>query len=195
MNVSENPSVSKPRCPWLPEIGEIHGSHVTRRQGSDKGPGFYQDALCRAQSQWMAGKPAQALLQLNKAWMADLATDEPVLIDNPSPYQALIWILRQAGDGGCGFLGNPVRHFQHLASRVSGSRAEIRSWRAWLCFHLAEQLLDRGKFPRDGTQIAREGLWIPGFHRAMHEVAGRGWESEAEMRFLASSNGWVVGDL
>ena len=40
---------------------------------------FYQDALRYAQSQWISGKPAQAILQLDKAWMADLPADHPVL--------------------------------------------------------------------------------------------------------------------
>lgn len=167
---------------------EVHGPHLTRRHGWNKGAEFYQDAMCYAQSQWVAGKPAQAILQLNKAWMADLARDEAVMIDNPPPYQALVWILIQASGGGCGFLGNPVRHFQHLASRVTGPRAEVRSWRAWLCFHLAELVLDRAEFPRDGAQIAREGLWIPGFQRALHEVAERGWTGEVEISLLAIDN-------
>ncbi len=166
-------------CPWLPVVAEIHGHLLTRRHGADKGAAFYQDALRYAQSQWMAGKPAQALLQLNKAWLADVAADDPVLVANPPPYRALVWILRQAANGECGFLGNPVRHFQHLASRVCGPRAEIRSWRAWVCFHLAERVLEGGKFPRDGVQLAREGLWIPGFQRACREVARLGWKGEA----------------
>lgn len=77
-------------------------------------------------------------------------------------------------------LGNPVRHFQHLASRMSGPRAEIRAWRAWACFHLAERCLAGAEFPRDGEQIAREGLWIPGYQMARNRVAEMGWSSEAQ---------------
>ena len=167
-----------PPCPWLPEVAEIHNFSLTRRHGHAKGPEFYLDALSYAQSQWLAGKPAQAILQLNKAWMADLSNDEPVLQSHPPPYQALAWILDAASNGTCGYLGNPVRHFQHLASRVSGPRAEVRSWRAWVCFHLAERILNRGDYPRDGEQIAREGLWIPNYQRALNEVAKRGWPGE-----------------
>ena len=178
MNTTIHRSFSNPPCPWLPEVEEIHGHDLTRRHGADKGSAFYQDALRYAQSQWMVGKPAQAVLQLNKAWMADLAADDVVLVDFPPPYRALGWILSQAGDGGCGLLGNPVRHFQHLASRVNGPRAELRAWRAWVCFHLAERRLDGGKFPRDGVQLVREGLWIPGFPRACAEVGRLGWQGE-----------------
>ncbi len=179
MSASIQLSARNPPCPWLPEVGETYGYQLTRRHGADKGAAFYQDALRYAQAQWMAGKPAQALLQLNKAWLAELAADDAVLVGFPPPYRALVWILRQAAGGECGFLGNPVRHFQHLASRVSGPRAEIRSWRAWGCFHLAERHLGAGKFPRDGVQLAREGLWIPGFQRACAEVGRLGWRGEA----------------
>ena len=171
-------TLKNPPCPWLPEVADFHDFTLTRRHGHAKGAVFYLDALRYAQSQWLAGKPAQAILQLNKAWMADLSGSEPELLDHPPPYQALAWILENAAGGHCGYLGNPVRHFQHLASRISGPRAEIRSWRAWVCFHLAERTLNRAGFPRDGGQIAREGLWIPNKQRALNEVANRGWPGE-----------------
>ena len=173
-----NAPAPNPACPWLPEISGSHDFTLTRRHGHVKGAEFYLDALRYAQSQWLAGKPAQAILQLNKAWMADLSNDDPVLQSHPPPYQALAWILETASNGHCGYLGNPVRHFQHLASRMSGPRAEIRSWRAWVCFHLAEKILNRADYPRDGEQIAREGLWIPNHQRALDEVAKHGWPGE-----------------
>ncbi|MEX1117002.1 MAG: hypothetical protein WEB53_17280 [Akkermansiaceae bacterium] len=155
-----------------------HDFSLTRRHGAAKGAEFYRDALTYAQSQWLTGKPAQAILQLNKAWMADLAVDDPILKSHPSPYRALVWTLETAATGTHGYLGNPVRHFQHLASRMSGPRAEIRAWRAWLCFHLAEKSLGSAGFPRDGEQLASEGLWIPGLDRTIHEVAKNGWKNE-----------------
>ena len=169
-------------CPWLPEISVVHDFSLTRRHGHVKGAEFYYDALCYAQSQWVHGKPAQAILQLNKAWMADLEGHEPILNAHPSPYLALVWILAAAVAGDHGYLGNPVRHFQHLASRISGGpRAEIRSWRAWLCFHLSEKTLNRAEFPRDGEQIAREGLWIPSVQRVLNEISRKGWPGEGRV--------------
>jgi hypothetical protein len=168
-----------PACPYLPTIAEIHDFTLTRRHGTDRGAAYYLDALCYAQSQWLAGKPAQAILQLNKAWLADLSGDESVLGDYPSPYRALTWIMVTAAGGDHGFMGNPVRHFQHLASRIGGPRAAIRGWRAWWCFHLAESVLEAARFPRDGVQLIREGLWIPGPRRARSEVIARGWRGEA----------------
>ena len=181
-----------PPCPWLPRISEIHDFTLTRRHGSERGAVFYQDALCYAQSLWMSRKPAQAILQLDKAWMADPSDDFTVLVSHPPPYHALIWILLAASQGDHGYLGNPVRHFQHLASRMSGPRAEIRNARAWLCFHLAEKFLPPAGFPRDGRQIAREGLWIPGWAPALYTVAAHGWPGELETIHAALDAGQPI---
>lgn len=175
--------MTNPPCPWLPMISEIHDFSITRRHAADKGAQFYRDALRYAQSQWISGKPAQAILQLDKAWMADLQADDPVLRDDPPPYSALVWMLRQAAVGDCGYLGNPVRHFQHLASRMSGPRAAIRRWRAWACLHLAEQALPAAAYPRDGVQIAREGLYIPGWRPSLHQIRLLGWPGEDSLAF------------
>lgn len=180
------PAAVNPPCPLLPAVEEIHDFTLTRRHRGDKGPAFYLDALRYSQSLWMEGKPAQAVLQLDKAWMADLAPDSPVLATHPPPYAALVWILRQAAGGGRGYLGNPVRHFQHLASRMSGPRPEVRSWRAWCGLHLAERVLPLADYPRDGRQVAREGLWIPGFHASLGAIARFGWAGEVDAVRLAA---------
>lgn len=136
---------------------------TTRRHGASRGEEFYLDALRYAQSQWQLGKPAQAILQLNKALSSDLCDDAEILRRWPLPYAALEWILETAADGSHGFLGNPVRHFQHLATRMSGANKEIRIERAWKCFHIARRVFqERGDFPMDGRQMAREGIFIPG---------------------------------
>jgi len=145
-------------CPHLPDY--TVGSR--KRHGVGRGAGFYLDALCFAQGYWMEGKPAQAILQLNKAFSADLRDDDGVLVKYPWPYPALEWIMEKSADGSHGFLGNPVRHFQHLATRMSGPRKEARVAHAWRCFHLAKRVMEgRGDFTPDGRQIAREGIFIP----------------------------------
>lgn len=184
LNAPSHPSWNPP-CPWLPEVSEIHNFQITRRYGQVKGAEFYLDALRYAQSQWLGGKPAQALLQINKSWMADLMDGDSALQLNPPPYRALVWILKMAAAGDRGFMGNPVRHFQHLASRIAGEWPEVRRWRAWWCFHLAENTLPPGKFSRDGVQIAREGLWIPGPERVYHELVRHGWPGEAAVAHAA----------
>lgn len=132
------------------------------RHGADRGAAFYRDALAFAQGHCLEGKPAQAILQLNKAFSADLRDDDLLLEECPWPYAALEWIMDHAADGSAGFLGNPVRHFQHLATRMRGPRREVRVARAWKCFHIARRVLaGRGDYPLDGRQIAREGIFFP----------------------------------
>ncbi|HSP42506.1 MAG TPA: hypothetical protein VLO11_06530, partial [Luteolibacter sp.] len=63
---------------------------------------------------------------------------------------------------------------------MSGPRTEIRTWRAWFCMHLAERLLPPGGFPRDGRQLAREGLFIPSIGCALAQLARIGWPGEAQ---------------
>jgi hypothetical protein len=177
----ETPATGNPPCPWLPVVTGPLDFSITRRHGEARGEAFYLDALRYAQALWTTGKPAQALLQLNKAWIADLPAGAPVLLAQPAPYQALVWIMEMAATGNRGYLGNPVRHFQHLASRMSGPRATLRAWRAWLCFHMAEATLGHPGFPRDGEQIAREGLWIPSHRRALEAVSKLGWTGETRL--------------
>lgn len=136
-----------PHLPAAPP--DLDPSH-TRQHRRECGPSFHQACLELAQSFWKQGKPAQAILQLNKAAFV------PSI---PAPFPALVWFLLNRNPGL--FLGNPVRHFQHLASRISGPNAPLRAWRAWACFHLAEHILPPSDFPRDEEQIAREGLVIP----------------------------------
>jgi hypothetical protein len=127
----------------------------------------------------MEGKPAQAILQLNKAWSAELMDDEEVLKNWPLPYQALLWMLSNAPVDG--FLGNPVRHFQHLATRVCGPNAALRSWRAWACFHLSARVLSRDEFPADLEQIEREGLVIPNVEEVLEQLHQRGLSGESNL--------------
>lgn len=134
----------------LPVTPDNLGPSHTRQHRNEGGVTFHRACLELSQSLWLQGKPAQAILQLNKAAMVP---------DQPAPYSALVWFL--AHRSGELFIGNPVRHFQHLASRMSGNHAELRSWRAWACFHLSEMILPATEFPRDTEQIEKEGLQIP----------------------------------
>lgn len=143
-------------------------------QGEDRGPGFYLAALERAQGLWQIGEPAQAILRLNRAWSADLRGGEQVLREWPSPFVALRWILENAPADR--FLGNPVRHFQHLATRMNEVRRETRIWRAWGCFHLAERVLAA---PRDVKQIEREAVVIPTLAQVEDALGRVGWIGEA----------------
>lgn len=163
-------------CPWLPEVTEVQGPEVTRDLADARGEAYYRAALAYAQSLWREAKPAQAILQLNKAFTARLAVDAAVLDEWPAPYRALGWMLRERPGGA--FLGNPVRHFQHLATRVRGADRELRAWRAWGCFHLSRRLLPEDGFPPDVEQVEREGLVFPEWDQVLGELGRRGWNGE-----------------
>lgn len=171
-NGEDTSSVPRLPCPYLPDV---------------KGPpdfGLLRPApdphlrYCLAQQLWVAGKPAQAILQLNKIWAGPrLMTDAAATLVRP--YLALLWICARAGAGDSGFLGNPIRHFQHLASRVRGSHWELRSTRAWICMHLTAQVLPISAAPRDGRQLVRSGLWIPPLGRCLARLDVLGHSTEA----------------
>ncbi|MFK7909707.1 MAG: hypothetical protein AB8F34_03810 [Akkermansiaceae bacterium] len=166
-------------CPFLPAVEEAIRpsdiSDVRKRGGIDA----YLAALTCAQSLWLQALPAQAMLQLNHAMSHDLEVAE---LSWPIPYQALVWIMTRRHEEG--FLGNPVRHFQHLASRMSGANKELRTARAWVCFHLAERVLPADEFPRDERQIHQENLIIPEIEPSIDSLPSQD-EREIAQRLLS----------
>lgn len=113
---------------------------------------LYMALLCYAQKLWMRDSAARALLALDRAAFIRLADHSPVLEDWPVPYAALQWML--ANHDGSSFLGNPRRHYQHLASRVGGSDAERKRWTAWACWYITRQTL--GDLEADTRQNVSE---------------------------------------
>jgi GNAT superfamily N-acetyltransferase len=59
------------------------------------------------------------------------------------------------------FVGNPRRHYQHLATRMVGPHQELRTWRAWACWYLAKEQLPEKDFPSDTLQVRHEGVIEP----------------------------------
>jgi hypothetical protein len=119
---------------------------------------FYLTALRCAQSRWLDGLPAQAILMLNRAFSSGLEDDHPLLDDHPWPYAALAWFL-ECPEGN-GFSGNPRRHFQHLATRMNhGPSRELRVARAWACWAITGNI--RPELPGDAEQVAAENLRLP----------------------------------
>ena len=166
-------STDREHCPFLPQPAEPLGPEYSKslRGNSD----YFHSTLICAQSLWLQEKPAQALLQLNHA----LSVSHQPSQNWPLPYQAKIWIFTHRHQAG--FLGNPVRHYQHLASRVSGPNYQLRSWRAWACFHLAESVLPTHHFPRDTRQILKENLIIPSWPNVLEHIHLSGWKDEARL--------------
>lgn len=165
-------------CPFLPKVDRIWRARdmVPFRERRDQE--FYFSTLCYAQSLLSENKPAQALLQINKSFLADLE-DEPILEEWPPSYEAVVWIIENYQNQEESFLGNPVRHYQHLASRMSGPRGGVRTLRAWACFYLAETFAP--EFSRDHDQIEKEKLIIPAFQVVLDAIDRFGWKGESNV--------------
>lgn len=146
-------------CPFLPDVTEALGAKDLEVLGADRGRDFYITALRYAQGLWRTGFPAKSLLLCNRAFSADLASREEIPDDFPLPYRAVAWVIVNRPEG-C-FIGNPRRHYQHLATRMVEPRKELRSWRAWACWYLAKEVLGETEFPCDEKQIVEEGIIEP----------------------------------
>lgn len=173
-------------CPLLPAVEGVWTARMMEAYRGRHDVLFYEAALGYAQSLWMEGKPAQALLQMNKAMMADLrgGADGPEDADGRTsgwmlPYAAKLWVMRMSPADE--FMGNPVRHYQHLATRMSGVRSELRALRAWACFHLAESHLPTGSHPRDERQIVEEAVQVPPWQRVAAGLDRVGLSGERKM--------------
>ena len=148
-----------PLCPHLPEV-ERHYDHTDiEALGGERGPLFYETALHYAHSLWREGFPAKSILLINRALSLPLKASEPILAKWPLPYAALVWIMRNRVEGQ--FIGNPRRHWQHLATRMVEPNKELRTWRAWACWYLAKTVLPEADFPSDQKQIREEQIVEP----------------------------------
>ena len=144
-------------CPYLPVSEEVLGASSMRRFGKVRDAEFYEGALKCGQSLWLQGLPAQSLLQINRSLSADLEGSEEVLDRWPLPYAAAAWVMRHRQEDQ--FIGNPRRHYQHLATRMVEPRKDLRTWRAWACWFLACRIFP--DYPADEKQIAEEGVREP----------------------------------
>lgn len=144
-------------CPYLPAVDHVYIAQEIHDLGKDRSENFYTIALHYAQSLWLEGFPAKSLLLVNRALSCRLPG---VSLQAPyQPYQAVAWMLHHRPDGL--FIGNPRRHYQHLATRMVEPHKELRSWRAWACWHLAKCLLDENEYPSDDEQIREELIVEP----------------------------------
>jgi hypothetical protein len=164
-------------CPLLPVPPGPLGADCLTALAGDRGPAFYHTALLYSQSLWLQGYPARAILLLNRAMGCDLRGDEPVLKQWPLPYLAVAWILRNHLPEH--FIGNPRRHWQHLATRMVEPRKELRTWRAWACWRMACLILP--DMPADEEQIAREGVQEPDEEEIAAKLEQLGIPGETEI--------------
>ena len=164
-------------CPHLPEAKTPLRAAAMKECGTDRGRKFYRLALRCAQSLWLQGLPAQSLLLLNRAFAADHLSDPEMCREDPLPYRAAAWIMqnREAEQ----FIGNPRRHFQHLATRMVEPRKEIRSWRAWACWQLACLIFP--DYPADEKQIREERVIEPDEDEIFRQLEKHGVPGEAQL--------------
>ena len=164
-------------CPFLPVPREVLTAEAVAGLGPDRGAAFYETALGYAQCLWRAGLPARSLLLINRAMGCDLDGSEPILRQWPMPYRAVAWILQSHRPDQ--FIGNPRRHWQHLATRMVPPRKDLRTWRAWACWFLARHILPH--YPADDLQIAREGIREPEPSEIARQLSQLGLPGEAEL--------------
>jgi len=180
--------VSPETCPFLPLPDRDYTHHDIHALGADRSERFYIAALNYAQTLWLHGFPAKALLLINRALSCSLpdvplhsgrssfvvrplgrdsalpdalkgrtTNDDP--LTHRRPYHAIAWLLlNRSADQ---FIGNPRRHYQHLATRMVEPHKELRTWRAWACWYLAKQLLREDEHPPDAEQVRKERIVKP----------------------------------
>lgn len=165
-------------CPHLPIPTEPLTHLVMAPFRKVRDAAFYETALNYAGSLWLQGLPARSLLLINRALGADLSGDEAVLETCPLPYAAVRWILEHRSEDEAYFIGNPRRHYQHLATRMVPPRKTQRSWRAWACWSLAMQVLPVEDYPADELQIQNEGIVEPTFIQIAEALESYGLPGE-----------------
>ena len=154
------PSINPPH-PFLPEIDRPYTAADVDVVAKDRDAQFYLTAHRYAQSLWQSGFPAKAILLLNRALSLPLSGSEAVLQEWPLPYKAAAWLLINRREDQ--FIGNPRRHWQHLATRMVEPNKALRTWRAWACWYLAKEILPEQEYPSDEKQIREEGVVEPTF--------------------------------
>lgn len=148
-----------------------------RSVGTDRGEEFYLRCLSYGNYLWVRGLVARALLAVDRGLLCAVNHPAPVLTQNPLPYRAVGWMLREVPRKR--FFGNPRVHYQHLADRVRGEREEQRRWRAWACWYLVR--LSRPELVADPDHMVEEPTEAAIRSRLdEHGIAGeRAWWQEA----------------
>lgn len=126
------------RCPYLPDPIEVMDWKHMNAHRHDQGGAFFLTALRYGQYLWAQNLPARALLAVDRALYADLKGGEPELTAHPLPYAAIAWMV--ANNPEDTFTGNARVHYQHLADRVKGDRADQKKWRAWAAWALVRRV-------------------------------------------------------
>lgn len=140
-----------PPCPFLPSCGRPLSWRDLAEHRAEGGAELYGRCLEYGQQLWLDGLPARALLAVDRALYCDVKGTEAAVLAYPLPYAAIRWLVSQPSDT---FTGNARVHYQHLADRVRGQRAEIKKWRAWAAWALVRQV--RPELPGDPRHLVQE---------------------------------------
>ena len=115
-------------CPYLPPCRHKLSWRELNALRDDPGEKLYLLCLEYGQQLWLDNLPARALLAVDRALYCDVSAESDILKQYPLPYAAIGWLVSQPTEE---FTGNARVHYQHLADRVRGDRAEQKKWRAW----------------------------------------------------------------
>ncbi|MGF1448649.1 MAG: hypothetical protein ACFB20_04460 [Opitutales bacterium] len=163
-------STALPLCPYLPSVAQqLDWRHVHRFRRAPSAE-FPKAALEYAQSLWLEGHPARAILLIDRALFAATSKSEPPAKQEAQAYQAMRWVLERFPSDSSA--GNPRVHFQHLADRVRGPFREVKQWRAWACWALTRQA--RPEFPGDPRHAVPE----PTLEAIADGLKTHGWAGE-----------------
>ncbi len=155
-------------CPYLPSCGRPLSWRDLAECREEGGAELYRLCLEYGQQLWLDGLPARALLAVDRALYCDVAGSAEVLQAYPLPYAAIRWLVSQPSDA---FTGNARVHYQHLADRVRGERADIKKWRAWAAWALVRRACP--ELPSDPKHVVTEPTHVDitaGLHT--HGIAG-----------------------
>ena len=138
-------------CPFLPSCGRPLTWRDLNALRDNQGAELYRLCLVYGQQLWLDDLPARALLAVDRALYCDVPEGDVALTEYAMPYRAIGWMVRQPSDQ---FTGNARVHYQHLADRVRGERAEQKRWRAWAAWAIVRQV--RPDLPGDPRHVVTE---------------------------------------
>lgn len=131
-------------CPYLPPSRQKLSWRDLNALRDDQREKLYQLCLEYGHQLWLENLPARALLAVDRALYCDVSADSEILKQYPIPYATIGWLVSQPTEE---FTGNARVHYQHLADRVKGERAEQKKWRAWAAWAVVR--LVRPDLPAD----------------------------------------------
>ncbi|MGH8021689.1 MAG: hypothetical protein ACREIA_26085 [Opitutaceae bacterium] len=143
-----------PDCPFLPEPDAAMDWRSLHRHRSAEQDSLHPACLKYGQFLWRQGLAARALLAVDRGLLCASPDNRCEGEEFRHPFQAIAWIVAHTPPGV--FIGNPRVHYQHLADRVRGDRAEQKRWRAWACWWLVR--LVQPELPADPRHDVREPL-------------------------------------